>query len=348
MLGARTAMLAEHMGFDLGRQEEEEDESDDEDDDSGDGSDFSYEATSDGDDDQVRPIPTDAPSVPSCSYLMPGRTFTGHQRLSGAAYRRQEDWTLSATIHSCDMASGRITGSMVAQQNSGGGGGGGGGGAAGSNGGVGGGGVVGGGGSGRKAPIVTYFEGDIIDNFNHTFYTGAKWGLPGGAAGRDADLRHWGRCPGFSGRMRNEVAAGEGRSGRLTTSGHVFMRWKECFFVDVPQDCPLTITGFYYLSLCRATGAVTGYYHDSRSTPLQVVQLMPVEAAAAAAAAAEGGEGQEEEGDGGACAWGSGRAAGSGAGAMWAAEGAGANATAGGARGAGGCAGMAFGSYSLC
>ncbi|KAG2425294.1 hypothetical protein HXX76_013875 [Chlamydomonas incerta] len=320
LLGARTAVLAEHLGFDLRQQQEEDDEIED-----SEGDDFDYDGTiSDDREDEPRPLPTDGdvPSVPSCSYLMPGRTFTGHQRLSGAAHRQQEDWAVTATIYSCDMAAGRVTGSMVAQQSTAAADG-----AAGSSSGG------GGAGGGRKA-IVTYFEGDIIDNRNHTFYTGAKWGLSGGAASRDTDIRHWGRCPGFSRGMLFEARAQEGRSGRLATSGHVFMRWKECFFVDVPQDCPLTITGFYYLSLCRATGAVTGYYHDSRSTPLQVLQLQPVETAAAAAAAGS-------EAEGGVCLGVAGRGPSTGAGPGAAAGGG------WGAREAGSC-GMAFGSYSLC
>ncbi|PNW71052.1 hypothetical protein CHLRE_17g744497v5 [Chlamydomonas reinhardtii] len=332
LLGARTAVLAEHLGFDLRQQQEEDD--DESASDPEEGSDFSYDATISEQDEEVRPVPTDVPSVPSCSYLMPGRTFTGHQRLSGAAHRRQEDWAVTATIYSCDLAAGRVTGSMVAQQSGGGGGAAAAGGDGAAAGGSGGG---GGGGGGRKA-IVTYFEGDIIDNLNHTFFTGAKWGLAGGAPGRDSDLHHWGRCPGFSGRMREQARRCEGRSSLLATSGHVFMRWKECFFVDVPQDCPLTITGFYYLALCRATGAITGFYHDSRSTPLQVLQLLPVETAAAAAAeGACGGPGEGAARTGPS----SGRAAGAGAEA---------GATTAGGWGAreAGCSGMAFGTYSLC
>ena len=88
LLGARTAVLAEHLGFDLRQQQEEDD--DESASDPEEGSDFSYDATISEQDEEVRPVPTDVPSVPSCSYLMPGRTFTGHQRLSGAAHRRQE------------------------------------------------------------------------------------------------------------------------------------------------------------------------------------------------------------------------------------------------------------------
>lgn len=49
-----------------------------------------------------------------CSFLLPGRSFIGQQRLSSSR-RQQEDWAVTATIYSCDLARGRVTGSMVAQ-----------------------------------------------------------------------------------------------------------------------------------------------------------------------------------------------------------------------------------------
>ncbi|GIL66898.1 hypothetical protein Vafri_20374 [Volvox africanus] len=178
-----------------------------------------------------------ASSPASCSFLFPGRSFTGQQRLS-SPQRPQEDWAVTATIYSCDLARGRVTGSMVAQNS-----------------------------PLAKRPIVTYFEGEIIDNINHTFWTGCKWGT---CPSRETDVRYWSRCPGFTSSLRAAIVQNNGRAQQLSSCTHVFMRWKECFFVDVPQDCPLTITGFYYLSLDRQSGSIGGYYHDSRSAPLQV------------------------------------------------------------------------------
>lgn len=51
------------------------------------------------------------------------------------------------------------------------------------------------------------------------------------------------------------------------------MRWKEQFFVNVGQDCGLTIAGFYYVCMCRQTGAVRGYYYDPSSSPFQELDL---------------------------------------------------------------------------
>ncbi|KAG2488283.1 hypothetical protein HYH03_013133 [Edaphochlamys debaryana] len=201
------------------------------------------------DDDPGVGLPDMLPRPEFCSFLAPGRTFSGTQKLSNPrALGQQEDWAVTATIYSCDFERGRLTGSMVAQNDS----------------------------PSTKRPIVTYFEGDIIDNVNNTFWTGAKWGT---CPTRETDLRHWSRCPGFGPAMRAACLAHDGRVGGLGGAGcrHVFMRWKECFFVDIPLDCPLTISGFYYLSLDRLTGAVRGLYHDARSAPLQVLQLEPVE-----------------------------------------------------------------------
>jgi hypothetical protein len=43
-----------------------------------------------------------------------------------------------------------------------------------------------------SAPVVTYWEGEVVDNVNHKFLTG-KWG-----ACADVDLEHWMRFPGFT------------------------------------------------------------------------------------------------------------------------------------------------------
>ncbi|GIM10655.1 hypothetical protein Vretimale_14251 [Volvox reticuliferus] len=148
-------------------------------------------------------VPATVPSSPaSCSFLFPGRSFTGQQRLS-SPHRPQEDWAVTATIYSCDLARGRVTGSMVAQNS-----------------------------PLAKRPIVTYFEGEIIDNINHTFWTGCKWGT---SPSRETDVRYWSRCPGFTSSLRAAIVHNGGRAQQLSSCTHLFMRWKECFFVDVPQ-----------------------------------------------------------------------------------------------------------------
>ena len=62
----------------------------------------------------------------------------------------------------------------------------------------------------------------------------------------------------------------------LSTHPHVFMRWKEKNFVNVGDDCGLTIAGFYYVCMSRKTGSIEGFYHDPNSSPYQKLQLVPL------------------------------------------------------------------------
>lgn len=46
--------------------------------------------------------------------------------------------------------------------------------------------------AGAPGPIDTYFEGDIVDDVNNTFWT-HTWGTS-----RETDLRHWSKFEGFA------------------------------------------------------------------------------------------------------------------------------------------------------
>ena len=66
------------------------------------------------------------------------------------------------------------------------------------------------------------------------------------------------------------------RYNRLHECSHIFMRWKESFFVNVSNErSTLTIAGFYYCCLSRETGKIEGYYFDPHSTPNQKLELEP-------------------------------------------------------------------------
>ena len=54
------------------------------------------------------------------------------------------------------------------------------------------------------------------------------------------------------------------------------MRWKEKNFVNVGEDCGLTIAGFYYICISRQTGSIEGFYHDPHSSPYQKLKLNPL------------------------------------------------------------------------
>jgi len=55
-----------------------------------------------------------------------------------------------------------------------------------------------------KTPVVTFWEGDIIDNVNHSFIT-TKWG-----ADKKIDVKHWPRFDGFQA-LRKRVQNSGGR-----------------------------------------------------------------------------------------------------------------------------------------
>ncbi|KAA8496416.1 Glucose-induced degradation protein 4-like [Porphyridium purpureum] len=116
------------------------------------------------------------------------------------------------------------------------------------------------------SPVLTFWEGEIIDNRNAFFHTG-RWD-----ASREHDLQHWSKFDAFA-PLRSRVMRDGGVNIDLSDSRHVFMRWKEEFFVNVGPDCGLTIDGFYYLCLDRETGFLEGYYHDPGSAPFQRLQL---------------------------------------------------------------------------
>ena len=55
-----------------------------------------------------------------------------------------------------------------------------------------------------QGPVVTFLEGEIIDNRNASFVT-SKWG-----ADLTTDLKHWSKFPAFSG-LQSEVLKRRGR-----------------------------------------------------------------------------------------------------------------------------------------
>ncbi len=55
-----------------------------------------------------------------------------------------------------------------------------------------------------KSPVVTFWEGDIIDNVSHSFIT-CKWG-----ADKKIDVKHWPRFDGFE-PLRKRVQNSGGR-----------------------------------------------------------------------------------------------------------------------------------------
>ncbi|KAL0053045.1 hypothetical protein WJX82_000107 [Trebouxia sp. C0006] len=177
-----------------------------------------------------------------CSYLQPGQQYQGTQRVSQASATASEDWGVQVCIEEVNLETGYVCGSMRAENV-----------------------------PKAKSPVVTFWEGDIIDNVNHSFIT-CKWG-----ADKKIDVKHWPRFDGFE-PLRKRVQNSGGRCGGLSTHTHIFMRWKERNFVNVGEDCGLTIAGFYYICISRQTGSIEGFYHDPHSSPFQKLQLRPLQA----------------------------------------------------------------------
>lgn len=175
---------------------------------------------------------------PPSWFLKPGQIFTGWQHVTHWPPCKPEKWSVNVTIDSCNFATGEVLGSMVAYDV-----------------------------PGSAGVVTTYFEGEIIDNVNHTFYSDPD------ASDRACvtEIRHWLRFPVFR-PMRSSIVVEDGRTPALVSSQKVFMRWKEKFFIT-GGDCRLTIEGLYYVTLDRKTGDIDAYYFDPNSAPEQKLLL---------------------------------------------------------------------------
>ncbi|KAF9180569.1 hypothetical protein BGZ51_006099 [Haplosporangium sp. Z 767] len=185
-----------------------------------------------------------------CCFLQPGQKFHGKQDLKsmtvtlpGMQSRHLEEWDVKVTISAVDYDAGMVYGLMEAMDV-----------------------------PMSTSNVVTFWEGEIIDFVNHTFWT-RKW-----AAKARTDLEHWKRLEAFNGVDEKYIIRGA-KTGKFR--GHIqqkyiFMRWKEKHFVNVSEHTSgLTIAGFYYVSMRRADGIVEGYYHDQQSMPFQHLCLSP-------------------------------------------------------------------------
>lgn len=184
--------------------------------------------------------PQDFRRPDDCSYLQSGQQFQGTQRVSQVSVSASEDWGVQVHIEEVNLDTGYVCGSMRAENV-----------------------------PQAKTPVVTFWEGDIIDNVNHCFIT-SKWG-----AEKNVDVKHWPRFDGFQ-PIKRRVQSSGGRCDGLSTHSHIFMRWKERKFVNVGEDCGLTIAGFYYICISRQTGIIEGFYHDPHSSPYQKLHLKPL------------------------------------------------------------------------
>ncbi|KAF3788181.1 Glucose-induced degradation protein [Nymphaea thermarum] len=172
---------------------------------------------------------------PACSLLSVGQAFSGTQNVSNVL--KDEAWRVNVRIQGCDFEHGYLCGTMEALNV-----------------------------PLADTPVVTFWEGEIVDNKNYTFYTG-KW-----EATPQNDVRHWSKFNSFM-PLLNQVEADGGKSLDLSNYPYIFMRWKEQYFVNVGKDCGLTIAGFYYVCFSCSDGSISGFYYDPHSSPFQKLEL---------------------------------------------------------------------------
>eukprot|EP00191_Tetraselmis_sp_GSL018_P006324 CAMPEP_0177603530 /NCGR_PEP_ID=MMETSP0419_2-20121207/15566_1 /TAXON_ID=582737 /ORGANISM="Tetraselmis sp., Strain GSL018" /LENGTH=305 /DNA_ID=CAMNT_0019097317 /DNA_START=143 /DNA_END=1061 /DNA_ORIENTATION=+ len=146
------------------------------------------------------------PKPAPTSLLWPGQHFRGTQRVTPSGLHGiNEDWSVNVTIVSCKYESGTLSGIMEAENV-----------------------------PHTKFPVKTFWEGEIIDNANHVFFTG-KW-----EAWPDTDLVHWSKFSSFE-QIKGAVQKQSGRCDALCGYPVIYMRWKEKFFVNCSHECGLTM-----------------------------------------------------------------------------------------------------------
>ncbi|CAN1142623.1 Glucose-induced degradation protein 4 homolog [Linum perenne] len=176
-------------------------------------------------------------SPPASTLLSVGQAFCGTQNVS--SLQKDEAWRVNVRIQGCDLEKGYLCGTMEALNV-----------------------------PMADTPVVTFWEGEIVDIRNYTFFTGKWEALP------EDDLRHWTKFPSFS-PFLEQVKADGGKSLDLSNYACIFMRWKEQYFVNVGTDCGLTIAGFYYVCFSCTDGSINGFYYDPNSSPFQKLELKP-------------------------------------------------------------------------
>ncbi|CAN7019976.1 unnamed protein product [Brassica oleracea var. botrytis] len=176
--------------------------------------------------------------LPRSSLLAAGQAFSGTQNVSNQ--QKEEAWRVNVQIQGVDLEHGYLCGTMEALNV-----------------------------PMADTPVITFWEGEIVDGKNYTFYTG-KW-----EATREDDMRHWSKFPSFA-PLQGQVESDGGRQLDLSNYPYIFMRWKEQYFVNVGTDCGLTIAGFYYVCFSCSDGSISGFYYDPNSSPFQKLELKTV------------------------------------------------------------------------
>lgn len=170
------------------------------------------------------------------SLLRVGQVFTGTQTVTNNG-KGCDEWRVNVEVQGADLARGTLCGSMEALDV-----------------------------PRADSPVLTFWRGQIIDNVNHFFRTD-NW-----SAKFANDMEHWQEFRAFEA-LSADVRSERGDDIDLSQRRHIFMRWKEIFFVSPENECNLTIAGFYYCCMDRITGSIAGYYFDPSNQPWQKLLL---------------------------------------------------------------------------
>lgn len=171
------------------------------------------------------------------SYLRVGQVFTGTQTVNSSNTKGCDEWRVNVEVQGTDFKRGTICGSMEALDV-----------------------------PKADSPVLTFWRGEIIDNINYFFRTD-NWN-----AAFSNDIEHWTKFRAFD-ELAALVRSDHGDDIDLSQRRHIFMRWKEIFFVSPENECNLTIAGFYYCCMDRHTGSIAGYYFDPTNSPWQKLLL---------------------------------------------------------------------------
>lgn len=212
--------------------------------------------------------PSDEAGPPPCCFLRPGASFVGTQfslprrpntgwSTAHGAADASTPWNVRLTIHAADMAAGRLEGWMELD-----------------------------GVPLCPSRLVSYFEGFIVDNLHHTFFSAADL-----EASERAHLLHWRLLPYFP-FIKDDVAKRGGRCQFLNSSPVVYFFLKERSFASPGASEYISIAGHYYAALDRRSGLLEAFYYNRDSGSSQRLSLTPqycapsgAERAATAAAA---------------------------------------------------------------
>ncbi|XP_008448136.1 uncharacterized protein LOC103490410 isoform X2 [Cucumis melo] len=122
----------------------------------------------------------------ACTLLSVGQAFSGTQNVSNN--QKDEAWRVNVRIQGLDLEHGYLCGTMEALNV-----------------------------PMADTPVVTFWEGEIVDGKNYNFFTG-KW-----QAAPEEDIRHWTKFPSFAPLM-NQVEVDGGKSLDLSNYPCIFMR----------------------------------------------------------------------------------------------------------------------------